>query len=564
MEVICIPRYRHLKRYRQIVRSVARHGFGHVLTQLGLTGYLPSVRRTAENKRVLLHLSRAQRLRLLLLDLGPTFVKLGQLLSTRPDLVPRDLIEELSRLQDDVPPFPFTEVATIIEQELGRPLTEIYADFSTEPLAAASIGQVHAARMPDGTEVVVKIRRPQIPAQMETDLEILLEAARFADRHTSWGKVYRASDVVLEMQRATREELDFCNEAENAAQIRENMLHRHDLIIPRIYTAQTSAAVLTMEKVNGIKLNQPDILIAAGHNCEEVARRLIDVMFEQIFVHGFFHADPHPGNLAVTGDGRLVFMDFGIVGKMQGKRRRQFTRLLIGMVNGNAHLLVSSLTEIGFVSRRVDRKALRHDVERLMEKYLDLPLSKINLGRAVREIFALAFEHQIRIPAEFTLLGKTIMTLEGVIEELAPELKLIELLKPYARRLARERLSLTAFREILNEQGSEAAAFFFSLPRRLDEIFEHTYAEGFPLQLNYPDLDKLFSHLDKQINRLSFSVILLSFSMIMAGLIIGSALVVSITGETLLWRLPIIEAGFVLAGIMAVWLLFAILRSGRL
>lgn len=564
MGVVCIPRYRHLKRYRQIVRSVVRHGFGHILTQLGLTAYLPSFLRTAEKERVMQHLSRAQRLRLLLLDLGPTFVKLGQLLSTRPDLVPRDLIEELSTLQDDVPPFPFAEAAAIIEQELGRPLTEIYAEISSEPLAAASIGQVHAARMSDGNEVVVKIRRPQIAAQMETDLEILLDAARFADRHTLWGKVYRASDVVLEMQRATREELDFGNEAENAAQIRENMLLREDIIIPRIYPAQTTAAVLTMEKVNGIKLNQPDRLTAAGHNCAQIARRLIDVMFEQIFIHGFFHADPHPGNLAVTEDGLLVFMDFGIVGKMQGKRRRQFTRLLIGVVNGNAHLLVSSLTEIGFVSRRVDRKALRHDIERLMEKYLDLPLSKINLGIAVREIFSLAFKHQIRIPAEFTLLGKTIMTLEGVIEELAPEIKLIELLKPYAKRLALERLSLTAFRETLTEQGSEAAAFFFSLPRRLDEIFEHTSAEGFPLQLNYPDLDKLFLHLDRQINRLSFSVILLSFSLIMAGLIIGSALVVSITGETLLWRLPIIEAGFVLAGIMAVWLLFAILRSGRL
>ncbi|GFP20518.1 ubiquinone biosynthesis protein, partial [Candidatus Hakubella thermalkaliphila] len=238
--------------------------------------------RTPENERILLHLSRAQRLRLLLLDLGSTFVKLGQLLSTRPDLVPRDLIEELSRLQDDVPPFPFAEVSAIIEQELGRLLSEIYAEFSTEPLAAASIGQVHTARMPDGTEVVVKILRPQIAAQMETDLEILLEAARFPDRHTLWGKVYRASDVVLEMQRATREELDFCNEAENAAQIRENMLLRRDLVIPRIYTAQTSSAVLTMERVNGIKLNQPDNLTAAAHNCTQIAGRLIDIMFEQI------------------------------------------------------------------------------------------------------------------------------------------------------------------------------------------------------------------------------------------------------------------------------------------
>ena len=558
-----ITRYRHLKRYRQIARSVARHGFGHILTQLGLTGLLPSVRRAAESERGLLHLSRAQRLRLLLLDLGPSFVKFGQLLSTRPDLVPRDILEELSRLQDEVPPFPFTEAAAIIEQELGRPWDEIYAAFSAEPLAAASIGQVHCARLPDDTEVVVKIRRPGISVQMETDLEILLEVARFADRHTVWGKVYRTSAVVQELQRAVLEELDFRNEAENALRIRENLRLRKDVIIPRIYTGQTSAAVLTMEKVCGIKFNQPNSLEAAGHDRAQIARLLVDIMFEQIFINGFFHADPHPGNLAVSGDGRLVFMDFGIVGKMRGSRRRQFTLLLLGIVNRNARLLVSSLTDMGFISRRVDRKALRHDVERLMEKYLDLPLRGINLGRAVREVFVLAFEHQIRIPAEFTILGKTLMTLEGVVEDLAPELKLVELLKPYAGELARERLSLPAIRETLTEQASEAGEFFFSLPRRLGEILERTDVEGFPLQLNYPDLDKLFSHLDKQINRLSFSIILLAFSMTMAGLIIGSGLVAGITGETLLWRLPIIEAGFILAGIMAVWLLFAILRSGR-
>ncbi|MCL5982085.1 MAG: AarF/UbiB family protein, partial [Firmicutes bacterium] len=457
-----------------------------------------------------------------------------------------------------------TEAAAIIEQELGRPWDEIYAAFSAEPLAAASIGQVHCARLPDDTEVVVKIRRPGISVQMETDLEILLEVARFADRHTVWGKVYRTSAVVQELQRAVLEELDFPDEAENALRIRENLRLRKDVIIPRIYTGQTSAAVLTMEKVCGIKFNQPNSLEAAGHDRAQIARLLVDIMFEQIFINGFFHADPHPGNLAVSGDGRLVFMDFGIVGKMRGSRRRQFTLLLLGIVNRNARLLVSSLTDMGFISRRVDRKALRHDVERLMEKYLDLPLRGINLGRAVREVFVLAFEHQIRIPAEFTILGKTLMTLEGVVEDLAPELKLVELLKPYAGELARERLSLPAIRETLTEQASEAGEFFFSLPRRLGEILERTDVEGFPLQLNYPDLDKLFSHLDKQINRLSFSIILLAFSMTMAGLIIGSGLVAGITGETLLWRLPIIEAGFILAGIMAVWLLFAILRSGRL
>jgi ubiquinone biosynthesis protein len=543
---------------------LVRYGFGHLLAQLGLAEKFPVTRRTAMRERLQLHLSRAERLRLLLVDLGPTFVKFGQLLSTRPDLVPRDILDELSRLQDEVPPFPFPEAAAIIEQELGRSFGEIFAEITAEPLAAASIGQVHSARLPDGREVVVKVRRPGITAQMETDLEILLEIARFADRHTSWGKVYRAGEVVQELQRAVREELDFRREAENAARIREQLQDRPDVVIPRIYPELSSPAVLTMEKVAGIKLNQPHSLAAAGHSSEQIARRLVDIMFEQIFVHGFFHADPHPGNLAVSQDGRLVFMDFGIAGKMRRSRRRQFIRLLLGIVNGDARLLVSTITEMGFVSRKVNRKALRHDVERLMEKYLDLPLAETNLGAAVRETFALAFEHQIRLPSEFTLLGKTLMTLEGVVEDLMPQLKLIELLKPYAGRLARESFSMTALRETFFEHISEAGDFFLLLPRRLGEILERTDLEGFPLQHSYPDLDRLFSHLDRQINRLSFSIILLAFSIIMAGLIVGSGLVAGITGVTLLWRLPIIETGFVLAGVMAVWLLFAILRSGKL
>jgi len=399
---------------------------------------------------------------------------------------------------------------------------------------------------------------------METDLEILLEIARFADRHTSWGKVYRAGEVVQELQRAVREELDFRREAENAVRLREQLRGRSDVFIPRIYPELSSPAVLTMEKVAGIKLNQLHNLAAAGHSNEQIARRLVDVMFEQIFIHGFFHADPHPGNLAVSGDGRLVFMDFGIVGKMRRSRRRQFIRLMLGLVNGDARLVVSTMTDMGFVSSRVNRKALRHGVERLMEKYLDLPLAETNLGAAVRETFALAFEHQLRLPAEFTLLGKTLMTLEGVIEDLMPELKLIELLKPYAGRLARELFSMAAMRETFTEHISEAGDFFLLLPRRLGEILERTDLEGFPLQHSYPDLDRLFSHLDRQINRLSFSIILLAFSIIMAGLIVGSGLVAGITGVTLLWRLPIIETGFVLAGVMAFWLLFAILRSGKL
>ena len=558
-----MPKYRHLKRYREIANSVVKHGFGHFLTNLGLSNYLPSVRRARKSEQVLFQYTRAQRIRMLLEELGPTFVKFGQMLSTRPDLLPRDIITELSHLQDDVPSFPYSQVKEIIEHELNKSMGELFQEFTEIPLAAASIGQVHRAQLHNGEDVVVKVRRPGIVEQMQTDLEILLEVAKIADRR--WDQVYNFEDIALELRRAVREELDYLTEAGHAEQIRANFGNRTDVIIPQTFQDYTTSAVLTMQLVDGIKLSHSAELRAAGHTAEKTVNCLVDLMFTQIFQHGLFHADPHPGNLAVNHDGRIIFMDFGIVGRLRGERKRQFTHLLLGIIGHNPRQLVRSLGDMGVLSRRIDSRALRRDAERLLDKYLDIPLHKINLGHAVTEVFALAYEYNIRIPAEFTLLGKTLMTLEGVIEEMDKNLKLIELLRPYAGRLARERLSLDSLKETATEQYFETSDFLFSLPRKLNDLIERMETEGFPIQVYYPDLEKASHNLDRLANRLSFSIALLSFSMIMAGLIIGSALVVSITNQSLLlWRLPIIEIGLVIASAMAIWLLFTINRSGKM
>lgn len=560
-----MPKYRHFKRYREIANSVVRHGFGHLLTQVGLSQIHLSVRRIHESEVDILHNSRAQRLRMLLEELGPTFVKFGQLLSTRPDLLPRDILAELSRLQDRVPSFPYDNVCQIITKELGKPLEELFAEFAQEPLAAASIGQVHRAQLHNGAAVVVKVQRPQIIEQMNMDLEILLDIARIADKKTTWGQMYHLADIALELQRSVAEELDYLNEAENADQIRRNFRHRDDVIIPKIYWQQTTSAVLTMEFVQGVKLSTPDVLRKAGHEPAKIVNRLVDLMYTQIFDHGWFHADPHPGNLAVAADGRLIFMDFGIVGRLKGERKRQFVLFLLGIVTKNPRQLVRSLQDMGVLSHRVDRHALRHDAERLLDKYLDAELRKINLGKAVAEIFSLTYQYHIRIPAEFTLLGKTIMTLEGVIEDLDEDLKLIELLQPYAGRLARDRFSYDALKNVAAEHFFETTDFLISLPRRLNDLIDRLDTEGLPFQLNYPDLDKSFLHLDRLANRLTFSIVLLSFSIIMAALIIGAGFITAVAGETaLLWRLPIMEIGFVFAAAMAIWLLVAIFRSGKL
>ena len=559
-----MPKYRHIKRYREIANSLVRHGFGHVLTHFGLSQYLPSVRRARKSEQALLEYTSGQRIRMLLEELGPTFIKFGQMLSTRPDLLPRDIMDELSSLQDRVPSFPYSAVEIIVERELGRPIAEIYQEFDQKPFAAASIGQVHHARLHSSVDVVVKVRRPNIVKQMQTDLEILLEMAKAADKRTPWGRVYHLADIVLEVQRSVHEELDYMVEADHAEQIRNNFAGHTGVIIPRIYWDLTTPAVMTMELVEGIKLIQPEKLREAGHNPEQIVEQLVELMFSQIFHHGLFHADPHPGNLAVAADGRLIFMDFGIVGRLRGERKRQFILFLLGVINHNPRQLVRSLSSMGVLSRRIERKELLRDAERLMDKYLDTPLHKINLGRAVTEVFSLAYEYHIRIPAEFTLLGKTIMTLEGVIEDLDRDLVLIELLRPYSSRLLRERFSFESLKDGAADQFFETSDLLFSLPRRLNDVFDRFDTEGIPMQINYPDIDKVVSHMDRLANRLIFSIVLLAFSLIMAGLIIGAGLVATITGQYLLWRLPIIEIGFIFAGGMATWLFLAIYRSGKL
>jgi ubiquinone biosynthesis protein len=544
---------------------VVRHGFGHLVTQLGLAQFLPAVRRSPEAEAEILRCSSAQRLRMLLEELGPTFVKFGQLLSTRPDILPREIFVELSHLQDRVPPFPYEDACRIITNELGQTMGEIFAYFEEEPLAAASIGQVHRARLHNGAEVVVKVRRPQIIEQMQTDLEILLDIAGIAEKRTTWGRMYHLSEIALELQRSLVEELDYLNEAENADLIRRNFKQRNDVIIPKIYWQQTTSAVLTMEFVQGVKLSSPEVLRKAGHEPAQVINRLVDVMYTQIFDHGWFHADPHPGNLAVAADGSLIFMDFGIVGRLYGERKRQFVLFLLGIVTKNSRQLVRSLQDMGILAHRVDRKALRRDIERLLDKYLDAALRKINLGRAVAEVFALAYQYRIRIPVEFTLLGKTIMTLEGVIEDLAADLTLIELLQPYAGRLVRDRFSFAALKNTAVEHFFETTDFLFALPRRLNDLLDLLELEGLPILLNYPDIEKTFLHLDRLTNRLTFSIVLLSFSIIMAALIVGAGIITAVAGETaLLWRLPLMEIGFIVAAGMAIWLIAAIYRSGKL
>lgn len=556
--------YSRLGRLREIVQVLFRYGFGYLIDQLDLKELLSPfdrARKVAEEEAP----SRGVRLRRALEDLGPTFVKLGQLLSTRPDLLPPDMVSELAKLQDRVPPFPFADVRQVVAAELGQELDEVFASFDPEPVGSASLGQVHRAALPDGRRVVVKVQRPGVARIIRTDLLVLADLARLADRRTPWGRIYSFSDMVEEFSRSLNEELDYTAEARHAERLAAAFRDDPDVHIPSIHWEFTTTRLLTQEYLAGIKLEEHAALQAAGYSLPRLAEKLTRAMLKQILEAGYFHADPHPGNIVVLPGEVIGFLDFGLVGYLSRERKETFLRLILAVHRHQTDVLVQGLKELGAATVPLQESELRRDIELLLDKYYGLPLARIHLGQAIRELMDVAFRHHLRLPADFTLLAKTLLTLEGVITGLDPKLSLLQIMEPIARNYLRERLAPRHLLASAGERLGEYITLAEDLPRLLKNLLEQATGGELKLSWELPELEASLRRLDRISNRLSFSMVLLAFSIIMASLILGSAIIGPAAGaRSLLWRLPILELGFLTAGIMVGWLIWAIFRSGRI
>lgn len=552
-------RIRHFQRYREIVSAFVRYGFGYVVKDMGLADLAPMRLRWADRTEPD-KASIAIRVRMFLEELGPTFVKLGQLASTRSDLLPPEFIEELRRLQDDVPPFPFGEVRSIVEEQLRAPIGQLFREFAENPQAAASIGQVHFAVLPDGTQVAVKVQRPNVRKAVETDLEILAELSRHAERRLEWARRYRLQEMMEELGAALLGELDYGRELRNAerfAVLSEALPYIH---IPAVYRELSSDKVLTMQRVDGIKLSEREQLLREGRPLQDIAGKLVTALLHQIVIDGFFHGDPHPGNVLAMEDGRLALLDFGMVGKLPPETKAHFASFVIALRGQNTDGVIRAIEQLGLVPQDADRKALRADVDELRELYYNVPLSEISLGDSIRQLLDLARRHNIRVPAEMTLLGKTLMTLEGVVTSLDPSFSIIKAAEPFGRQLLLDRLNPARIAFGLGKRIPEIAEWLTETPGKLRELFALAKQGKIKLELSIPEREAFLQKLDRISNRLSFSIVLLSFSILMVGLIIGS----SISHQhTMLWRVPAIEIGFGVAGLMFMWLIYSIFRSGR-
>lgn len=555
-------RIRHLSRYRDVASVMARHGLGFLVEEIGLLSLLSLPRRlfnTADSEEIDAK-TIGQRIREVCEKLGPTFVKMGQLASTRPDLIPEGIVLELAKLQDQVPPFPFEEVRHIIEEELGMPPGDIFSEFDEEALAAASIGQVHHAVLLSGEEVAVKIQRPQILAVIETDLEILMDFANLAEHRLEWAARYQLTEVVEEFSRSLRAEMDYSVEGHNAERIAKQFMDEPGIHIPGVYWDYTTKKILTMEYVRGVKLNDFRRLNEHGYSRKNLAERIVKAIIHQILIEGFFHGDPHPGNILVLPGEVVALLDFGMVGRLSPEMKYQFASIVIAMLRQDTDGMLRAVLRMGLVPDDVNLPQLRLGIEDLRDKYFDVPLSKISLGEAVNDLFKLAFKHRIRIPSDLTLLGKSLLTLEGLVQELDPELSIMDIAHPFGRTLLKQRFNPVNIGEKIWKNFLEYGDVLFDLPKQLKGLLNNIRRGEVNVQVRISEAEVFLRKLDRMSNQLSLSLVLLSFSIVMMGLIIASSLAKQ---PLMIWHIPAIEAGSVIAGLMFIWLIVAIIRSGR-
>ncbi len=546
-----------LRRIQKIVNTMVKHGFGQLIQSMGIDELSRHLPRFSRKEKEHTDLSKAERFRLALEELGPTFIKFGQLLSTRPDIIPRDYIDELSKLQDHVQSFPFSKLKETVEKELKHDLDFLFESFEEESLAAASIAQVHKAVLPGGGKIVVKVQRPGIENTIEQDLYVLKEIAALLDKYTGIGKLYNFSDLVDEFSHVTRMELNFYHEGKNAERLKLVFKDDEKVLIPQIHWNYTTKKVLTMEYMAGITLNQKDALKEKGYSARTIAEALGRAYLKQIMLDGFFHGDPHPGNLGVLAEGKLYFLDFGITGNLDEDKQQYVIILLRGILEQDTDLILKAVTRLGAVTDQADKHELKMELERLQEMYLSMPLKEMNLGKILHELLEISFKLQIRLPREFAVLAKTFLTLEGVISTLEPNFSIAELIEEHREDFLRYQYSPKRLTASATKNINKYLHLLEVFPGSLTKILEKFSGQELTLKVEISQAERFIGRLNNMVNRLSFSVVL-------GSILLGLSLLIQSLEVTLLRQYPFAELALVLAAFMGFWWLWAILRSGRL
>lgn len=553
--------YAYVKRYREIVDVMIRHGFGYLVDKFGLRPFR-SIREKLLGPKPLreqwLILSEAERLRLGLEELGPTFIKFGQILSTRHDLIPEAYITELSKLQDRVPPFEYGEAKKVIEKEFRKNIEDIFSSFDPEPIAAASIGQVHRARLSEGEDVAVKVMRPGVEARIETDLAILMSLARFAEKHIKESKFFNPVGFVEEFTRIIRHEIDYTHEAQNAERFYENFKDSTTIKIPKIYWKYVTKHVLTQEYSEGIKISDIPQIEVLGLDRKKISIDLANAYLKMIFEDGFYHADPHPGNILVSSSGIIIFLDFGMAGHVDPVLHDNLANLIISIRINDIDFLIEALTELGLISDAGgESPALRIKLEELLNKYYSLSTRYIDPTAFLIDIIDIFAKSRGKIPANLMLLSKTLMIRDEISRRLDPDHNFAELTEPYVKKMLEERTKASYLMREASKTFWDFTHLARAFPKRINHILSKAEKGTLKFELEHRGHETLIEELDVASNRLSFS-------MIIAALIIGSSLIIQTGMSPRIFGVPLLGIfGFFLAGLLGMGLIISILRSGR-
>jgi ubiquinone biosynthesis protein len=539
------PKQRNLGRLSEIAQVAVRHGFG----------YLVEGRRHTELEGS----ARGRHLRDMLDELGPTFVKFGQLLSTRPDVVPPDIIAELRSLQDDVRSFPYAEVERTIQEDLGQPIERLFTEFDEVPLAAASIGQVHRATLPNGRQVVVKVQRPNAPKQIEADLSLLYQAARLAKERIRALDFIDTNDIVDEFARSIRQELDYRMEGRNADAFHKDFAGHPHVAIPRVYWTYTRSRVLTLERLEGMQLADLDFEHWSLDQRRRLAYLITEAWMTMIFRNGFFHGDPHPANIMVLAPDRIGLVDFGLTGKLTDDDMSKLTRLFIDAASENIDMLPKRLADLGVRYPKEREEQFTAELREMYYRYYGATLQEIDPIQVIREAFTLIYTMNLRLPTRFVMLDKAIATLGSVGVELYPDFNVFEVAKPYARDLMLERFTPRRIAARARRESFKLSMIAAELPHQIHDTLEQVRDGQIEVGFVHKGLDDLLAKLDTLFNRLVIALIV-------TGGLIGSSLIgiFAKTGPHVLGLHVVAAFGFFLSAVLGVWLLWGVVRSGRL
>lgn len=552
-----IHKLEYFNRYSHILQILFKYGFGNIVDKLNLEHYFEHGRRIlhiGKNiKEDKIKLTGPERLRLVCEELGPTFIKFGQILSTRPDLIPLNYVNELKKLQDKVEPVDFTRIKKVIEKSFGKNIEEVFEDINENSLGSASIGQVHEAVLKTGEKVVVKVKKPDIDSIVEIDVEILYNIARLIEKRIPEFAYYNPVKMVNEFSKSIKKEMDFSREGKNNDIIRLNFDKFKGFRVPKIYWDYTSDSVLTMEFIKGKNFSE---LLREGFKSMELAKIGANIYLKQILEDGFFHADPHPGNIFLEKDGTVVFIDYGIVGVLDEKDQENMAEMLEGIVQKDINKIVNAFKSFETFPEDLNEKALKSELKDLLEKYYNVPLKNINIGRLIDEMSQIVIRYRVTIPADFFLVGKTLMIIDGIARQLDPDFNMIEIARPFIEKLVLRKYSFNKIVKAILKNGENYKNLIENTPQDLQELIGKIKKDKISIDVRSSEIQNFNKIIDRVMNRVTAAIII-------AALIVGSStLIQSKTGIIIHGYSVLGIAGFIIAGFFAILVLIDIIIRG--